>query len=69
MIRPEFQHRTLTEAGVAGTNVVAAAISEALDKIEAVLPAGRERAVVITKLQEAAFFANRGVALANATDR
>ncbi len=37
--------------------------SDALTRIESLVPAGRERALVVTKLQEACYFAKRGIAL------
>lgn len=61
--RPEFSVHLLNETGICKAAALADIFSEALDKIEAILPPGRERALVITKLQEAAFFAKRGIAI------
>ena len=38
-------------------------LSESLTRIETLVPPGRERALVVTKLQEVACFAQRGIAL------
>ncbi len=69
MVRPEFNVHSLNDQGIAKATELGEVFSEALDKIEAVVPAGRERALVVTKLQEAKFFAVRGVALDKANQR
>lgn len=61
-IRSEFQVHMLNEQGIARASALGEVFSDALNKIEALVPAGRERAIVITHLQEASFFAKRGVA-------
>lgn len=53
----------LNEAGLAKAAVVAGVFSEALTAIEAAIQPGRELALVVTKLQEACYFAKRAVAL------
>ncbi len=60
--RPEFQVHLLNETGLAKANTLAAIFSLTLNEIEAIVPAGRDRSLVVTKLQEAAFFAKRGIA-------
>jgi len=43
--------------------VVARIFIVALDDVETLIPPGRERSLVVTKLQEASFFAERAIAL------
>lgn len=62
-VRTEFQVHILNEQGLSKARELGEAFTEALDKIEALVPPGRERALVITKLQEASFFAKRGIAV------
>jgi hypothetical protein len=62
IIRPEFQYHPLNERGVAACNEVRGNFTELLTKIEATIPAGRERSLVVTKLQEACNWAVRAVA-------
>jgi hypothetical protein len=62
-MRTEFQVHLLNEQGLAKAKALGEIFTEALNKIEALVPAGRERALVLTKLQEAAFFAKRGIAV------
>lgn len=62
-MRDEFNVHILNDQGIALAKQVAEIFSAALDQIESIIPPGRERALVATKLQEAAFFAKRGVAL------
>jgi len=61
--RTEFSVHILNEQGLSKAGDLADIFSDALDKIEALVPAGRERALVITKLQEACFFGKRAIAL------
>lgn len=61
-IRQEFQVHLLNETGISKAAQLGCIFSEALEKIEAIVPAGRERALIITKLQEASFFAKRAIA-------
>lgn len=67
-IRQEFQVHVLTDRGLALATEIAEVFSDTLERIEALVPAGRERALVVTKLQEAAFYAKRGMAMANRKD-
>lgn len=62
-VRAEFQTHLLNERGLAAASAIGQVFSDALDKIEALVPSGRERALVTTKLQEAAFFAKRAIAV------
>ena len=61
--RSEFIQPPLSEHGTQIGNEVIGLFSDLLTALETRVPAGRERALVVTKLQEAAFFAVRGVAL------
>lgn len=62
-MRDEFKVHVLNDEGLAKAQVLANLFSEMLDTIDRMIPAGRERALVATKMQEAAFFAKRGIAL------
>jgi hypothetical protein len=62
-MRAEFQVHLLNDQGLAKATELGEIFSEALSKIESLVPAGRERALVVTKLQEASFFAKRGIAV------
>lgn len=59
----EFKVHRLNAAGMAKAQLLAEAFEEALTKINAIVPASRELSLVVTKLQEASFFAKRAVAL------
>ncbi len=61
-MRDEFKVHRLNADGMAKAQMLGDIFSEALEKIEAIIPPGRERALVVTKLQEASFFAKRAVA-------
>lgn len=71
MPRNEFQVHMLNEAGIAKATELGEIFTTALDAIERVMSAGgaapqevaRCRAIVVTKLQEASFFAKRGIAV------
>lgn len=60
-VRDEFAGVVLTPAGVDACRYIGLAFTECLTRVEAVMPAGRERALVLTKLQEACSWAKRGV--------
>jgi hypothetical protein len=63
LIRQEFSVHLLNELGIDAANKLAEVFTTALEEVEKLVPPGRERSVVITKLQEAAFFAKRGMAV------
>lgn len=63
MARKEFQVHLLNDAGIAKAAIIASIFSEALTALEACIPPGRGLALVITKLQEASFFAKREMAM------
>lgn len=63
-MKPEFQVHKLNSRGLDKATQLAEAFSELLVKVEAVIPSSsRERSLVITKLQEACFFAKRAIAV------
>ena len=63
-MRSEFQVRLLNDNGLAKAVVVADQFSNLLDSLEGVCGRdGRDMAIVKTKLEEAAFFAKRAVAM------
>lgn len=63
-VRPEFDVHILNEAGIEKATRIARIFSAALIELEASIGVdGREMAVVRTKLQEAAFFAKRAMAV------
>ncbi len=62
--RPEFKVHKLNAEGLAKAELLAGVFSDALNSIDQLLPAqSREKSLVVTKLQEACFFAKRGIAL------
>lgn len=63
LIKPEFAVHMLNDEGKKQAYALAEEFSSLLSYVEELVPAGRERALVITKLQEACFFAKRGVAV------
>ena len=63
MIREEFAVHMLNDAGKSKAHSLAEAFSSLLDTIEGMLPASRELSLVKTHLQEASFFAKRGMAM------
>lgn len=61
-VLPEFRAYDLNELGIKKTRAIRAAMSAALEVVEACCPkTSRERSIVVTKLQEAAMFANLAV--------
>lgn len=68
-MRSEFDVHLLNDVGLTRARELAEVFSDALTRIEALVPPGRERALVITKLQEACFFAKRGIAVDSANQR
>ncbi len=62
-MRTEFNVHILNSDGLRKANQIADAFSRLLDELDHVLPPGRERVLVVTKLQEACYFAKRAIAL------
>ncbi len=62
--RPEFVGHSLGDEQLRAIDRIRAAFSDCLDAIERDIPAGRERALVVTGLQEACMWAVRGVSVA-----
>lgn len=61
-MRDEFRVHKLNEHGLEAADRLADAFSTLLTEVDKLVPAGRERSLVVTKLQEASFWAKRGVA-------
>lgn len=59
----EFKVHRLNEQGLQRATEIARAFDACLAALDKVLPQGRERALVVTKLQEANFWAKRGIAI------
>ena len=62
----EFKVHRLNEEGLAKADYLAEEFETLLAKVEKLVPSGRERAIVVTKLQEACFYAKRGLAMQKA---
>ncbi len=62
-MKEEFQVHLLNEQGIAKATELGEAFSALLTKLDTLIPVGRERSLVVTKLQEASFFAKRAVAI------
>jgi hypothetical protein len=61
-VHKEFQVHMLSEEGKAKAREIASAFDECLTKLEGLVPPGRELDLVRTKLEEACFFAKKGMA-------
>jgi hypothetical protein len=59
----EFKVHLLNEAGLAKAKQLEDAFTTLLASIEQIVPVSRERSLVVTKLQEASFWAKRGIAV------
>ncbi len=62
-MRSEFAVHLLNDAGIEKAKIIGDAFSTLLDQVEMLVPPGRERSLVATKLQEACYFAKRGIAV------
>lgn len=62
-MKNEFQVHRLNETGLAKATDLGEAFSALLERIETLVPASRERSLVVTKLQEASYWAKRGLAV------
>lgn len=63
VIREEFNVHLLNQDGIAAARQVAEIFSDTLTQLEALGIQARERALVVTSLQQAGFWAKRGVAM------
>ncbi|QFG12548.1 hypothetical protein PBI_TOAKA_48 [Mycobacterium phage Toaka] len=59
-------HAATTEEKKADHGTVRATLADAAHDLDALVPPGREKALAITKLEEAMFWANAAIARANA---
>lgn len=59
----EFQVHMLNETGKAKATAIARRFNELLNGLTLMCPDGREMAIVRTKLEEAAFFAKKAMAV------
>lgn len=63
-MRPEFAVHMLNEVGKIKANTIAVRFETLLNELEALIgPGGREMSIVRTKLEEAAFFAKKAMAV------
>lgn len=62
-MRNEFNVHRLNDKGLEAADLLASIFSDCLQSVELIVGPSRELSLVITKLQEAAFFAKRGMAL------
>ena len=58
----EFKVHRLNDEGFKKAERIAYHFDQLLMLLDTLIPAGRERSIVVTKLQEAAFFAKRALA-------
>lgn len=61
-INPEFQVHRLNKGGLAKAEEITAWFDELLENLKPYVPDSRELALVRTKLEEACFYARKGVA-------
>lgn len=68
LLRDRFSSHVLDAEGAAAVDAVRTALHQAALTIDSRIPpgAGRERAIVMTKLEEAMFWANAGISRWNA---
>lgn len=64
-----FQVHMLTEEGKTKAREIAESFDALLTKLEALVPEGRELAITRTKLEEACFFAKKGMAQKNSEQK
>jgi hypothetical protein len=60
---PEFTSHQLNDLGLARCQNISVAFDTLLKVIEAAVPESRQLSIVITKLEEACFYARKGVSL------
>lgn len=59
----EFKVHRLNEQGMQRATEIARTFETCLTALDKMVPQGREKALMITKLQEANFWAKRGIAI------
>lgn len=62
-IRPEFQVHLLNDAGIDKAKMLAEIFTTALNDLEKIVPPGRPLSLVVTNLQQAAYWAKNGMAV------
>jgi len=65
----EFEVHLLNETGIERAKVIALMFDQLLDDLKTQVPEGREFSIVKTKLEEASFFAKKGMAIAKENQR
>jgi hypothetical protein len=58
----EFKVHQLNTCGLVNAEQLGEVFARCLAQVQALIPAGRELSLVVTKLQEASFFAKRAIA-------
>ena len=58
-----FEFHKLNDIGIERAKRIQSAFEQVVADLEEVVPAGRELSIVKTKLEEACFFAKRGMAI------
>lgn len=61
----EFEVHILSQDGINTALLIATLFDEFLDELKKLVPESRELLIVKTKLEEASFFAKKGMACAN----
>lgn len=62
-MRDEFKTTILNDHGIEAATAIANILGEALEKLERIVPKGREAALMVTNLQQASFWAKKGIAM------
>ena len=57
-----FDTHKLNETGFEKVKTLKATMNDAVEKVMATIPEGRDRAIFVTKLEEGMFFATRAIA-------
>lgn len=63
MNNDEFKVHVLNEVGISKAVAIAEVFDGALDALDDLIPSGRYMALVKTKMEEASFFAKKGMAI------
>jgi hypothetical protein len=62
---PAFEVHMLTDEGKVKAEAIAQSFDRLLTELRSLVPSGRELALTVTNLEQAAFFAKKGMAKAN----